>query len=568
LFDHLEASLIEAVSSPTLPNETVLAALDELLNDPGFKTSARNKRFLRFVVEETLAGRASRIKSYTIAVDVFGRSAEFDGSIDPIVRIEASRLRAALASYYHNPATSARIEIVILAGSYVPQFRHARQHTGEAAAARSADASASEAGLSYFSSSVEKPASVVVRPLIDPRPPILLVEDVEALTNDGPTRIFAQTLVHALLAALGQFGGITIMPESVARDRTGFLNANATRLIYLLAIKVRADHERAHLWWHLSHPQTMEICWTASQSVPLRSISEILAETTIAEKIALVIGERDGLIKSFYARLISNRPAPGYSSVLLAERATLAEPPERRAAILEALEKTVALDPEYAEAWAYLAVTYSELNRNSLKSPQERQALMIKAMQALRRAALLAPYSATTYYASSVVYRQLGDVPSFEAAVRRAIEVSPLDPKIQTFAGNRFWENGRFDEGVALIRRGIALRDNSQPVDGIALGYESFRLGQYQEGISRLRDMTEVGTHMVHVGLVASYGQSGDRKAAQPYLEQLLALQPDYGKKMRDDFKNRRMNPFIVNKLADGLQKAGLPVADAVPPLH
>jgi hypothetical protein len=79
LFDHLEASLIEAVSSPTLPNETVLAALDELLNDPGFKTSARNKRFLRFVVEETLAGRASRIKSYTIAVDVFGRSAEFDG---------------------------------------------------------------------------------------------------------------------------------------------------------------------------------------------------------------------------------------------------------------------------------------------------------------------------------------------------------------------------------------------------------------------------------------------------------------------------------------------------------
>jgi adenylate cyclase len=566
----LEDSLIEAASSSTFPNETVLAALDDLLNDPGFKTSARNKRFLRFVVEETLAGRASRIKSYTIAVDVFGRPPDFDGSIDPIVRIEASRLRAALASYYHNPASSARIEILVPAGGYIPEFRDARQHSHRSAAMRSADTSASvsERSSSYFSNSVEKPVSLIVRPLIDPRPPVLLIEEVEAFTDDGPTRMFAQTLDNALLAALGQFGGITIMPWAAACDRTGFLNANASRLIYVLAAKVRADRGRAHVWWHLSHLQTTEICWTASESVLLRSTSEVLIETAIAAKIALVIGERSGLIKSFYTRMISSRPAPGYASVLLAERATLAEPPERRAAILEGLEKTVALDPEYADAWAYLAVTYSELNRNSFKSPHERHTLMVRAMQALRRAAVLAPYSATTYYASSVVYRQLGDVPSFEAAVRRAIETSPLDPKIQTFAGNRFWENGHFDEGVALVRRGIALRDNSQPVDGIALGFESFRVGRYKEAIGRLRDMSELTTHMVHVGLVASYGQSGDRKAAQPYIEQLLALQPDYARTMRDDFKNRRMNPFIVNKLADGLKRAGLPVADPMSLLH
>src|ERR1700759_5340281 len=92
-------------------------ALDDLLGDPEFQASGRLKRFLRFVVEETLAGRAHRIKSYSIAVDVFGRPANFDGVADPIVRVEASRLRAALEEYYKGRANP--IQIVIPKGSYI-----------------------------------------------------------------------------------------------------------------------------------------------------------------------------------------------------------------------------------------------------------------------------------------------------------------------------------------------------------------------------------------------------------------------------------------------------------------
>ncbi len=111
----------DTIGSVSDPAE-IRVALNKLLDDPAFQASPRNKQFLRFVVEETLAGREARIKSYTIAVDVFGRPTDFDGSIDPIVRIEASRLRTALSNYYGNPSVDPSIKIGLPKGGYIPEF--------------------------------------------------------------------------------------------------------------------------------------------------------------------------------------------------------------------------------------------------------------------------------------------------------------------------------------------------------------------------------------------------------------------------------------------------------------
>jgi hypothetical protein len=89
-----------ADASPSLdpPSpEEVRAQLARIIASSGFDASERSRGFLRFVVEETLAGRGERIKGYTIAVEVFGRDAAFDAHNDPVVRIEAGRLRRAVA---------------------------------------------------------------------------------------------------------------------------------------------------------------------------------------------------------------------------------------------------------------------------------------------------------------------------------------------------------------------------------------------------------------------------------------------------------------------------------------
>ena len=96
--------------------------LERILGSPGFDASARNRRFLEYIVEETLAGRGDRLKGLAIAIDVFGRDATIDPQHDPVVRIEAAKLRRRLERYYLSAGREDPIRIDIPKGSYVPTF--------------------------------------------------------------------------------------------------------------------------------------------------------------------------------------------------------------------------------------------------------------------------------------------------------------------------------------------------------------------------------------------------------------------------------------------------------------
>jgi adenylate cyclase len=99
-----------------------MGALARIRASASFGSSRRHCRFLTFVVEETLAGRASRIKAYTVATSVFGRADDFDPQQDSIVRIEAGRLRRAMEHYYLTTGAADRVRILIPKGTYVPRF--------------------------------------------------------------------------------------------------------------------------------------------------------------------------------------------------------------------------------------------------------------------------------------------------------------------------------------------------------------------------------------------------------------------------------------------------------------
>jgi hypothetical protein len=88
-----------AASADAPSPEAVSEQLRWILSSPSFQASERRKRFLAFLVGEALAGRGDRLKGYAIAVAVFGRDDSFDPQTDPVVRLEARRLRRALEHY-------------------------------------------------------------------------------------------------------------------------------------------------------------------------------------------------------------------------------------------------------------------------------------------------------------------------------------------------------------------------------------------------------------------------------------------------------------------------------------
>ena len=97
--------------------------LERMLGSPDFNATPQQSALFKYVVNQTLAGNADRIKGYTVATEVFGRRSDFDQSIDPIVSIQASRLRRAMEQYYETAGKNDPIRIDIPPGTYVPVFK-------------------------------------------------------------------------------------------------------------------------------------------------------------------------------------------------------------------------------------------------------------------------------------------------------------------------------------------------------------------------------------------------------------------------------------------------------------
>jgi hypothetical protein len=106
------------MSETMLENEQ----LERILGSAQLVTSPSLSRFLRFIVEETLAGRSESIREYTLGVAVFDRGEDFNPRLDPIVRVQARNLRARIAKYYDGPGAGDPLVIELPKGTYVPVF--------------------------------------------------------------------------------------------------------------------------------------------------------------------------------------------------------------------------------------------------------------------------------------------------------------------------------------------------------------------------------------------------------------------------------------------------------------
>ena len=97
--------------------------MDRILASGKFASAPHLCRFLRFVVEQTLAGNSEGLKETVLGQEALGRGPAFDPRVDPIVRVQAGKLRTRLKDYYESEGATDQVLIELPKGGYVPSFR-------------------------------------------------------------------------------------------------------------------------------------------------------------------------------------------------------------------------------------------------------------------------------------------------------------------------------------------------------------------------------------------------------------------------------------------------------------
>ncbi len=110
------------VPANAISDESVQRALEAVLSSSTFREAEILKRFLRYIVEQTLVGHGDLLKEYKVGLEVFGRDPSFDPRLDPAVRMAARRLRSKLSEYYEHEGRRDGLRIDVPKGGYAASF--------------------------------------------------------------------------------------------------------------------------------------------------------------------------------------------------------------------------------------------------------------------------------------------------------------------------------------------------------------------------------------------------------------------------------------------------------------
>ncbi len=575
-------------------------ALARVLSSPEFAAATRLAAFLKYVVTESLQGRAAGLKGYTIAIDVFERPADFDQSNDPIVRVEASRLRRALAQYYQGSGAADPVVIELPRGGYVPAFR---RKTGVAAPpdAETEDVApeappappalpalpqeiyrgqgrfrllivltlavvlAALAYLVWVAATLPERTSAPETPSVAAAPsapegrfqPVVAVTPLVNLSADGADDLIARGLTEAFVVELARFQEFVVYeaPEGAALPKVG----------YVVSGTLQHAGKNIRVTVQLGELPGKRAVWTQTYDRIFNPGDLLAVQEEIAASAATAIGQPYGVIYEREARDLDQHP-PGmesYTCVLRVYDYWRRLDPAGHAAARACLEKAVAADPGYADVWQALTFIYLDEYRYGYNPrPLTNYRPLDKALETAQRAVALAATDARSYEALYAAYFYRGDIEAFRRAAADARRLNPNSPELMADVGNKLVVIGAYDEGIALIRKAIALNPAHPGWYDFGLVLEAYRRGAYDEALAAAERVNMPGHYRSWVMLAMIYGQTGDKAKAAAALEALNRLQPDFGLNARSDMKKWGYRDDLVALCIDGLRKAGLEISD------
>ncbi len=456
--------------APSAPGpEEVRAQLEKVLASRLFVRSARLCRFLRFSVEESLSGNGGRLKEQIIGMEVFDRKSDYDPRIDPIVRVEARRLRAKLKAYYTSAGRGDSIMIGLPKGAYLPFFK-----------TRAAALQGSRTSLVATSDSALAPRrSIAVLPFAN-----MMRGTDDVYFSDGLT----EELIH-LLTRIPSLRVVAWNSASKLRGREADLAGirRQLRVGSVLRGSVRRTPERVRVTVQLIDSASGDYLWSETYDRELENVFEIQGEMARAIVQALRL-KLPGLPQTETSRRAPNVAC--YNLCLQGRFHANKRTPDGLRRTVERFEEAILADESCAEAYAGLADAYSLIANYGLMSPADAAP---KARAAAERALELDPQSAEANVSLAFV-RSCFEWRWEEAEVlyRAALAVNP------GYSRAHHWYSvdylgllGRCQEALAEVRAAYDLDPLSMIIrEGV--GYMHMICRDYPRAVAVYREIADM----------------------------------------------------------------------------
>jgi len=575
-----DAAAHDSGDEPSKPSTgEVRAALDRILASRCFQQAGRASDFLRFVVEQTLAGSGQRLKGYTIGVEVFGRPADFDAQSDALVRVEAGRLRRRLVEYYASEGSADPVRIQLPRGTYAIDYGFAGAAEPKSAAPVSPPEDGAQGSQPWryaalalgalFVAAVgviawqqaalheaERALAAVEEPQRTEWPRIVVVP-FENLSVDSALDGFAASMTEEVMLRLDRLDLFVVASQASWYGPSSESEIDATAAGgYVLTGSVRGTDDHARIAVRLIEAETGVQLWTTAYDEPLTLERLPALQERIAHDVVAIAAPYGPIFEAELSRARRSAHAPKLSDCSATyheyrRRVTSAGYNET----LACLRAVSARQPDFAPVWSSLAMLYvdeyaSSFGRTGDEALQSARVATAKAL-ALDGDDFLANLALTRVQFFN------GD-PAFRDTIDRTIALRPNSA--QAFA-----QGGFLLVITGDAARGLALTEESRGLTKASLGFyhltyaaSHLRDGQFDAALESAVAVDGENWVFAQAVLAAAAAHSGRRDIAQSAARRIRELYPDFESDALANFERWHFDAAFYDALVSGLRAAGL----------
>jgi TolB-like protein len=518
-------------SEPLLSAREIQAQLHHILNSSYFQNAEQLSQFLTFIVNQVITGKQHQIKQYTIAVNAFSRPVNFNPTEDPIVRVEARRLRQTLALYYQEQGQQDPIIIDIPKGSYIPRFKRNKPKL---------PALIKPSSLSTLSdlSLRDHRITILVTPLV-------------LLQKFSEYNYIADGFIEQLLVNLTQFQELKVIGP-LSRKRLTEIDHNLETIThqysphFILTGTFCPSQNKSRIIIKLVSSYDSEVIWAETYDYDYNSSDLFQFQDQITRKIAATLADTFGVIPRIFSRHLQLYPPKKYqvqdAMLKYYHHFSVLSEPSWRSAYL-ALEEAVKLEPDYPPTLAMLADLCSE-EYHLMGAGEDR---LERHENLVYQALNIDPYCqiARLMKANGHFYRK--EKALFLQEVKSTLALNANHSNMLFACGMYLAFVGEWQEGMTLMTQGMELNPHHPTWYHLPFSLYYYLKGNYQKALDESLICNTPNLFIDPFLRAVIFAELGDSKQAVLAHQEMSALLPPL------DLRELLSRTFFLTETVDEL---------------